>query len=113
MYNKKKNSRSRNKNDQAVFRVQTPKANQVIGKVITRHGYAKSTIKCSDGKIRMCRVPGAKRRYLKIRPGIFVLIAPWKIQGDEKGDIIYQYRDNQVNWLKNRGYLEGLFEEEF
>lgn len=96
-----------------VFRVRTPRENQVIGKVITRHGYAKSTVKCSDGKVRMCRVPGAKRRYLKIRPGLFVLVEPWKIQGDKKGDIVYQYRKNHVNWLKSHGYLKGLFDKEF
>lgn len=107
------NKNSKEQENQEILRVQTPKDKQVIGKVITRHGYAKSTVKCSDGKIRMCRVPGAKRRYLKIRPGIFVLIEPWKIQGDQKGDIIYQYRDNQVSWLKSKGYLESLFEEEF
>lgn len=90
------------------FRVKTPKNNQVIGKVITRHGYAKSRVKCSDGKVRLCRVPGAKRRYLRIRPGLFVLVQPWKIQGDEKGDIIYQYRKNQVRWLKNKGYLKNF-----
>ena len=104
---------NRNDKNPEVFRVPTPKPNQLIGKVITRHGYAKSTIKCSDGRVRMCRVPGAKRRYLKIRPGIFVLIEPWKIQGDVKGDIVYQYRDNQVKWLNSKRYLDGLFEEEF
>lgn len=107
-------NRNKNKNDNSeILRVPTPNEKQVLGKVINRHGCSKSTIKCSDGKIRMCRVPGARRRYLKIRPGLFVIVEPWKIQGDEKGDIILQYRGNQVNWLKNNGYLEGLSEEEF
>mgnify|MGYP006273109013 CR=1 FL=1 len=107
----KKNKHKENNSE--VVRVPTPKENQVIGKVITRHGCSKSTVKCSDGKVRMCRVPGAKRRYLKIRPGLYVIVSPWKIQGDEKGDIILQYRGNQVKWLKSKGYLKGLSEEEF
>lgn len=94
-------------------RIILPKGKQVLGIVELRLGYGKSRVRCADGKTRLCRVPGARRRYLWVRPNSIVLVKPWDIQGDEKGDIIYKYEQNQVDILKKRNLLKDLSEEEF
>ena len=46
-----------------------------------------------------------------VRPGNYVLIVPYEYESDRKGDIVYMYRDMQVNWLKNNNYLKDLIEQ--
>ena len=49
-----------------------------------------------------------------VREGDVLLIKPWELNGDEKGDIIFKYRKSQTTWLKRKGYLKKLKEfEEF
>lgn len=96
---------------QEVFRVRLPKGREVLGIVETRLGFGKSRVRCTDGKTRVCRVPGSLKRALWVRPDNIVLIEPWEYEGDKKGDIIYRYTDNQANWLKSRGYIKALFEQ--
>ncbi len=95
-----------------VVRVPLPKGNQVIGIVEVRLGFGKSRIQCTDGKVRICRVPGRLKRRLWVRPNNIVLVQPWEIEGDRKGDILYRYLDNQVEWLKKRELLKDLIEKE-
>jgi translation initiation factor 1A len=98
-----------------VFRVKTPRDNQVIGTIDQRLGGSKMRVRCFDGKKRLCRVPGRMKRKLWVREGDTVLVEPWELGGDEKGDIIYKYRPNQVEWLRKRGFIKEIeeFEEEF
>lgn len=90
-----------------------PKKNQTIGIVEERMGYGKSKVRCTDGKLRLCRVPGARRRDLWIRPGSVVIVEPWSVQGDEKGDIVYQYRKAQIKVLRRKGKLKDFEKDEF
>ena len=94
------------------FRVRTPRGNEVLGIVEIRLGYGKSRIRCTDGKTRLCRVPGALKRRLWVRPGDIVLVRPWEIEGDKKGDIIHSYTRSQVDWLTRRDFLKDLHEAE-
>ncbi len=96
--------------EQQVFRVRLPKGREVLGIVETRLGFGHSRVKCTDGKTRICRVPGALKRQLWVRPDSIVIIEPWEYEGDKKGDILYKYTDNQANWLKQNGHLKALFE---
>ncbi len=89
-------------------RVQLPKGSEMIGVVESRLGYGRMNVICSDGKARICRVPGKFRRRVWIRESDVVIVKPWPIQGDKKGDIIHKYRPIEVEWLKRKGYLEGL-----
>jgi translation initiation factor 1A len=34
-----------------------------------------------------------------------VIVSPWDFQSDKRGDIVYRYRRNQVDWLKKHGLL--------
>ncbi len=104
--------RGKREEGQPVLRVRLPRRNEVLGIVEVRLGYGKSRVVCTDGKTRLCRVPGHLRRDLWVRPNSIVLVEPWEIGGDKRGDIVYKYSDNQVDWLKKRDYLKNLIEKE-
>lgn len=89
-------------------RVRTPRGEEVIGVLEQRLGGSRSHVRCLDGKTRVCRIPGRLKRSLWVRQGDVVLVEPWEFGGDEKGDVIYKYRKNQVDWLKKKGYLDEL-----
>jgi len=91
------------------FRVRLPRTGEIIGVLDQRLGASRMRVKCLDGKTRICRVPGGLKRKLWVREGDILLIEPWKF-GNEKGDIIFKYRQNEVDWLKRKGYLKGLDE---
>jgi translation initiation factor 1A len=96
--------------EEELLRVPLPKKNQVLGIVETRLGYGKSRIRCTDGKTRLCKVPGHLKRRLWVRPGDVVLVEPWEIEGDRKGNIVLNYKPNQRQWLEKQGYLKKLIE---
>tara|TARA_Y100000310_G_scaffold345198_1_gene462591 strand:- start:1410 stop:1766 length:357 start_codon:yes stop_codon:yes gene_type:complete len=113
-YYKKPTKSSKTPEEQAqedIRRVKVPRGNQVIGIISQRLGASKMYIRCMDGKTRLCRVPGRMKRRLWVREGDTVLVEPWEIGGDEKGDIIYKYKRTQVSWLKKKGIIKHV--EEF
>jgi translation initiation factor 1A len=65
-------------------------------------GYGKMTVKCTDGKVRLCRIPGRFRNRLWIRVNNIVLVKPWELAEDERGDIIYRYSRAQAQWLEKK-----------
>src|SRR3990170_7597491 len=94
---------NRDEQTQEITRVRLPKGREVLGIVETRLGFGKSRVICTDGKTRICRVPGHLRRALWVRPDDVVIVEPWEVEGDAKGDIVYVYKGNQANWLRSRG----------
>ncbi len=94
------------------FRVRTPKGNESLGIILQRLGASRMSTKCLDGITRICRIPGRLKRKLWVREGDIVLVEPWEFGGNEKGDILYKYKKNQVQWLKNHGYMKSLDEAE-
>ena len=82
-----------------------PRGKEVIGIIEQRLGGNKMMVSCLDGKSRNCRVPGRLRRKLWLRPDDVVIVEPWELD-DEKGDVIFKYRKNQIAWLKREGYLK-------
>lgn len=96
--------------EKSVGRVRLPRGSEVLGIVDVRHGGNKMQLSCLDGKSRNCRVPGRLKRALWLRPGDVVIVEPWELD-NEKGDIIFQYRPNQISWLKSNGHLEQEQEE--
>ena len=94
------------------FRVRLPRNTQVLGIVENRLGMGKSSIRCTDSKTRLCRVPGALKRRLWVRQGDTVLVEPWELEGDRKGNIVYKYTPTQASWLKRNNYLKDLIEKD-
>ena len=96
--------------NQGIIRVRLPEGKQVFGYLESRLGGSRSRVICSDGKIRICRIPGRLKRGLWVRPGDILIIEPWEYGGESKGDIIYKYRKSEEQWLRRRGYLKFLEE---
>ena len=68
-------------------------------------GGSRMNVICEDGKSRLARIPGRKRRKLnRIWNGDLLIISPLEIQ-DKKADIIYKYRNNQTSLLKKKNLL--------
>jgi translation initiation factor 1A len=109
MYNRKK---SNNDSEEKVVRVKLPRGREVIGIIDRRLGGNKMMVNCLDGKARNSRVPGRLKRKLWLRPNDVVIVEPWELD-DSKGDILFKYPSNQVNWLRNNGYLESEANNEF
>ena len=110
----RKNSRNNigNQEQEEIFRVKTPQGREVIGLTEQRLGGSRMRVRCLDGKTRICRIPGRLKRSLWIREGDILLVEPWEYDND-KGDVIFKYKPNQIEWLKKKGYLNGLEESEF
>jgi len=97
-----------------ISRVKLPRGRQALGVVNQRLGASRMRVRCLDEKTRICRIPGRLKRKLWVRERDLVLVEPWEMGGDDKGDIIFKYRPSQVEWLKKKGYLKKLEEvEEF
>ena len=96
-----------------VIRVRLPQRTEVLGIVQQRLGGSRMRVLCLDGKERICRIPGRLRRELWVRENDVILIEPWDLGGDDKGDVVYKYRSKaEVEFLKKKGYLKNL-ENEF
>ena len=95
---------------QEVVRVKLPRGREVLGIIEQRVGGARMIVKCTDSKLRNCRVPGRLRRRLWLREGDVVIVEPWEFD-DEKGDVLFKYNPSQVEWLRRKGFLEKIQNE--
>lgn len=93
-----------------IRRVKLPRGDQTLGLLDRRLGGSRCYVKCLDGKTRICRIPGRLKRRLWVREGNIVLVQPWELGGDAKGDIIFKYKPVQVKWLQKNGYLDNMDE---
>lgn len=101
-------------NEEFIGRVKLPREKQTFGILEQRLGGSRMRVRCLDGKTRICRVPGRLKKKLWVREGDVLLIEPWELGGNDKGDVIFKYTSNQTSWLKKKGYLKELEEfEEF
>lgn len=103
-----KNKKTSRKYDeeQKVTRVKLPRGREVLGMIEQRFGGNKMMVSCLDGKSRNCRVPGRLKRKLWLRSGDVVIVEPWELD-ENKGDIIFKYRLNEIAWLRKNNYLES------
>ncbi|MDE1798634.1 MAG: translation initiation factor eIF-1A [Candidatus Micrarchaeota archaeon] len=87
-------------------RVRLPKEGEILGAVIGTVGGGRLQVQCKDGKERLCRIPGKIRRNIWVRHGDIVVVKPWSIDGDHRGDIVWRYNHLQADWLRNKGYVK-------
>lgn len=85
-----------------------PNPGEVIGKVVRIAGATKFFVKCVDDKERLCSIPGRLRRAFWIKENDMVIVKPWIVQTDERGDIIWRYSVLDINRLKDRGLVKNL-----
>lgn len=81
---------------------------EVLGKVARIAGATKFFVKCTDEKERLCTIPGRLRRRFWIKEGDVVIVRPWVVQSDERGDIIWRYSQLDIGKLRDRNMLNGL-----
>jgi len=105
---KKRLEEEKKQKELEIRRTRMPRDKQVLGIVEQRLGGSRMHVRCLDGKNRICRIPGRLKRRLWVREGNFVIVEPWELGGDAKGDIIYKYRPTQVEFLKQKGMLKQL-----
>lgn len=94
--------------DVEVVRVRVPRGRQFLGEVEQLLGDRRMSVKCTDGNMRLCRIPGKVRRRIWIKEGDIVLVEPWTVQSNEKGDVLWRYTPQQAGWLDSKGYLRGI-----
>jgi len=89
-------------------RVRTPnrKEGEMFGIIIQMLGFDRVRVRCEDGNIRVGRIPGRMKKRVWMRVGDTVLLVPWDFQTEEKCDVIYRYRGNELDWLQRRGILK-------
>lgn len=87
-------------------RVKTPRRGEVLGVVDAMLGANKLRVRCQDERIRTCRIPGKLRKRVWIKQNDAVLVKPWSIQGETKGDIAWKYNPTEASWLRRKGILK-------
>ena len=87
------------------IRVRMPRKGELLGVIDSIVGGSRMRVRCQDGKLRMCRIPGRFRKSLWVRDGDAVLVQPWEIQGDTNGDIVWKYTRTQAAHLKKKNIL--------
>ena len=83
-----------------------PNKFDMLGIVLKNYGQARMSVKCRDGETRTCRVRGKMKKRKWVREGDIVLVSPWEMQANEKGDIVFRYTRNQADWLERKGLLD-------
>ena len=103
----KQNTKKRGNNIEQQFqKLRMPYGDEIFGRVTKLLGATKFNVNCSDGKERICGVPGKFKRRFFIKSNDIVIIKPWSVQSDERGDIVYKYSFIEVNKLKETKNLE-------
>ncbi len=83
-----------------------PKTTDVFGVAEKLLGNDRLMVRCQDGHKRLCRIRGKMKRRAWIRTGDIVIVSPWDFQFEQRGDVIWRYRRNQVEWLRTEGHLK-------
>jgi translation initiation factor 1A len=84
-----------------------PQQGELLGRVIKLVGGDNIIVKCTDGKVRTCRIRGKIKRRMWIRDNDLVLVSPWDFQSD-RADIIWRYIAAHADKLEQDGYLADL-----
>ena len=96
--------------EEVVGRVREPEGKEVLGVVLRKEGGGKYRVYCTDENERICRIPGSKKRGLFVKRDSLVMVKPWDIQGDEKGDVVHSYSNAETRYLEDEGYLDAVKE---
>ncbi len=90
---------------EAITELKIPQDNEVIGVVSQAVGASNFRIRCSDNFERMCGIPGRLRRRFWIKENDLVIVKPWIVQSNERGDIVWRYSIGDRDRLKARGIV--------
>ena len=95
--------------EESFGRMRTPHRDELeqFGIVIQLMGANQIMVLCEDGKERNIRIPGKLRKRVWVRENDIVIVKLWDFQ-PTKGDLVWRYMGNQVDWLKRKGFLQKL-----
>ena len=88
------------------MRVRTPRGKEMLGIVEATLGANRLSVRCEDGKMRICRIPGKLRKRVWVKVRDVVLIEPWDIQGDTNANVVWRYTGTEAGWLIRKGILK-------
>ncbi|MCX6775730.1 MAG: translation initiation factor eIF-1A [Candidatus Micrarchaeota archaeon] len=91
---------------EVIGRLRLPRKGEVLGVVISMMGASRLLVDCIDEKERMCRIPGKIKRRIWVKDGDVVLIKPWIVESDKKGDLVWRYTRLQADWLRRAGHMK-------
>jgi translation initiation factor 1A len=103
-----RNRGRRKQGEGEIQELKIPAQDEHIGRVIKVAGTTKFMVKCDDDKERLCTIPGRLRRRFWIKTNDIVIVKPWVVQSDERGDIVWRYSVLDMNRLKEKGALQNV-----
>jgi translation initiation factor 1A len=74
-----------------------PKRDEQWAVVQEMSGGSRFRALCADGHTRMIRIGGKLKKRMWVRERDLVIIKPWVIQSDIKGDLVYRYMPTERN----------------
>ena len=89
-----------------IERLRMRRNDEVLGFVEQMFGFDRLRVRCKDGYTRTCRIRGKIRKRLWVRANDVVIVRPWIVQSEKKGDVMYRYTRTQVEWLRKKGIWE-------
>lgn len=87
-------------------RTPNPRDGEMFGIIVQMLGFDRVRVRCEDGNIRIGRIPGRMKKRVWMRVGDTVIIVPWDFQTEDKCDVVYRYRGNELDWLERKGLLK-------
>ncbi|MEM0200950.1 MAG: translation initiation factor eIF-1A [Candidatus Micrarchaeaceae archaeon] len=81
-----------------------PRNGELLGVVTRSLGATNFIVFCSDKNERTCSIPGRLKRRFWIKEGDVVLVKPWVVQTNERGDIVWRYSVMDKSLLKQKGF---------
>lgn len=91
-----------------VSRIRIPRQGEVLGVIEMMLGADRVRANCDDGNVRICRIPGRLRKRIWVKTGDLILVQPWIVQTNERGDVIFRYTPTQTNYLKRKGFVKTI-----
>jgi len=83
-----------------VYRLKLPEEGEVVGKILKSVGATNFVVECNDGKQRLCTIPGRFKRRFWIKENDTVIVKPWSIQSETRGDIVWRYSLLDISKLR-------------
>jgi translation initiation factor 1A len=90
------------------YSTKRPGQGEVVGIVDKAAGATNFIVRCSDGNERTCTIPGRLRRRFWIKVNDVVLVKPWVVQSNERGDILWRYSRMDADVLRRDGFMNNL-----
>lgn len=93
--------------EEEIARTRLPKEGEILAIVTETLGADRLRGECDDGFTRILRIPGKMRKRIWVRLGDLI-IEPWKVQSNERADVVWRYTKTQAGWLQRKGYLKKI-----